>query len=78
MGGIMLALRLPKSIERRLDRLARKTGRTKSYYAKQAITQFLEDREDYLMGLAELEKLERGEEIPVSLDELQRRLGLGG
>ncbi len=74
----MLALRLPKSIERRLDRLARKTGRTKSYYAKQAITQFLEDREDYLMGLAELEKLERGEEIPVSLDELQRRLGLGG
>ncbi len=74
----MLALRLPKSLERRLDRLARKTGRTKSYYAKQAITQFLEDREDYLMGLAELEKLERGEEIPVSLDELQRRLGLGG
>jgi RHH-type rel operon transcriptional repressor/antitoxin RelB len=30
----MLALRLPRDIEQRLDALARKTGRTKSYYAR--------------------------------------------
>ncbi|MEC9343769.1 MAG: TraY domain-containing protein, partial [Pseudomonadota bacterium] len=33
----MLALRLPADIEKRLDDLAKKTGRTKSYYARQAI-----------------------------------------
>ncbi len=42
----MLALRLPPEIEERLDRLARKTGRTKSYYAREAILAHLEDLED--------------------------------
>ncbi len=32
----MLALRLPPEIEQRLEDLARRTGRTKSYYAKKA------------------------------------------
>jgi RHH-type rel operon transcriptional repressor/antitoxin RelB len=72
----MLALRLPKDLERRLEKLARKTGRTKSYYAKQAIAQFLEEQEDYLLGLAVLERVERGEEATVTLHELQKRLGL--
>lgn len=42
----MLALRLPKEIEDRLDALARRTGRTKSYYAREAILEHLEDLED--------------------------------
>ena len=42
----MLALRLPPEIEQRLEKLAQKTGRTKSYYAKKAITEFLQDEED--------------------------------
>jgi predicted transcriptional regulator len=29
----MLAIRLPEKIEKRLDRLAKRTGRTKTYYA---------------------------------------------
>jgi hypothetical protein len=33
----MLALRLPAEIEQRLDALAKKTGRSKSYYAREAI-----------------------------------------
>ena len=33
----MLALRLPPEVEKRLDSLAKLTGRTKSYYARQAI-----------------------------------------
>lgn len=33
----MLASRLPPEIEQRLEDLARKTGRAKSYYAKKAI-----------------------------------------
>lgn len=42
----MLALRLPKDIEARLDALAKKTGRTKSFYAREAILNHLEDLED--------------------------------
>ncbi len=68
----MLALRLPKEIERRLDSLARRTHRSKSYYVKEAIVQFLEDREDYLLAVARLE--ESGERIP--LEEVERQLGV--
>jgi len=68
----MLAVRLPGGIDRRLDRLARKTGRTKSFYVKKAILEFLEDREDYLLGLARLEQ-STGR---ISLKEMARELGL--
>ena len=70
----MLALRLPPEIEQRLDALAKKTGRSKSYYAREAIRNFLEEREDYLKAIAVLEKNEPG----ISLKELGRRLGLEG
>jgi RHH-type rel operon transcriptional repressor/antitoxin RelB len=42
----MLALRLPPDLERRLDALAKKTGRTKSFYAREAIIEHIEDLED--------------------------------
>ena len=47
----MLALRLPPDLEARLDALAKKTGRTKSFYAREAIVEHIEDLED--MYLAE-------------------------
>lgn len=37
----MLALRLPPDIEERLSALAKATGRTKSYYAREAILEHL-------------------------------------
>ena len=70
----MLALRLPPEIEQRLEDLAQKTGRTKSYYAKKAITEFLQDEEDYLLALARLEK----NNPRLSLEEVERQLGLKG
>jgi RHH-type transcriptional regulator, rel operon repressor / antitoxin RelB len=42
----MLALRLPPEIEQRLDALAQKTGRSKSYYAREAVLRHIEDIED--------------------------------
>jgi RHH-type rel operon transcriptional repressor/antitoxin RelB len=71
-SSAMLGVRLEPDLEARLERLARKTGRSKSYYAKEAIRQFLEDREDYLLGIAVLER----NEPTISLKELERRLGL--
>jgi len=46
----MLALRLPPEIEKRLDALAKKTGRTKSFYAREAILRQIEDIEDYYLA----------------------------
>lgn len=39
----MLAIRLPEEIESRLEALAKKTGRTKTYYARQAILEYMDD-----------------------------------
>jgi len=52
----MLAIRLPKEIEQRLDKLARKTGRTKTFYAREAILEHLEDLEDTYLALERLAK----------------------
>ena len=42
----MLAIRLPEEIEIRLENLAKATGRTKIFYAREAILEYLEDMED--------------------------------
>ena len=68
----MLALRLPKEIEDRLDALAKKTGRSKSFYAREAILQHLEDLED--IYLAE-ERLKSGPQY-VSLERAMDELGI--
>jgi predicted DNA-binding protein len=41
----MLAIRLPEDIERRLEVLARATGRTKTFYARQAIVAHIDELE---------------------------------
>ena len=51
----MLAIRIPEDIEKRLQTLAHKTGRTKTYYARKAILEFLEDMEDTYLALERLE-----------------------
>ncbi len=68
----MLGIRLEPGLQKRLERLAKKTGRSKSYYAREAIRQYLEEREDYLLGISALER----NEPTVSLEKLERRLGL--
>ena len=68
----MLAVRLDHSTEDKLSNLARETGRSKSYYVKQAIEGYLEEREDYLLALAVLERNEPRK----SLAELRKELGL--
>lgn len=46
----MLAIRLTEDIERRLQFLSEKTGRTKTYYAREAIMNDLQDMEDYYLA----------------------------
>jgi RHH-type transcriptional regulator, rel operon repressor / antitoxin RelB len=67
---VMLALRLPVEIEKRLDSLAKKTGRSKSFYAREAILRHLEDLEDYHLARRRLARKARR----VTLEELEREL----
>ena len=73
----MLAIRLPPKIEARLDRLAKKTGRSKTWYATQAILEHLEDMEDAAVAEQRLKELREGRAEPVPYDEVRRLLGLG-
>ena len=57
----MLALRLPKDIEDRLEVLAKRNGRTKDEFACAALVQFMEDMED--VALAEARLKDMGETI---------------
>jgi RHH-type transcriptional regulator, rel operon repressor / antitoxin RelB len=68
----MLAVRLDPETEEKLNRLAHETGRSKSYYVKQAIADYLEEREDYLLALAVLERDEPRKPIA----EVRKDLGL--
>ncbi len=71
----MLAIRLPEKIEQRLQTLAIKTGRTKSYYAREAIVEHLEDLEDYYLAV---HRIENPPERVWSLDELEQGRDLEG
>jgi RHH-type rel operon transcriptional repressor/antitoxin RelB len=51
----VLAIRLPPEIEERLERLAKLTGRTKTYYAREAILEHLEDLEDTYLAVERLQ-----------------------
>lgn len=72
----MLAIRLPQSIEKRLDRLARRTGRTKTYYAREAILRHLEDLEDLYRAERNLDRINSGKDRPIPLDEVMERYGV--
>lgn len=69
---ILLAIRLDKKVESRLESLAKKTGRTKTFYAREAIFEHLEDMEDYYLAV---EALQNPGKI-YTADEAKRELGL--
>ena len=70
----MLAIRLPNEIEKRLDLLAKKTGRTKTYYVREAIVGHLEELEDIYLSLERLEKPTKR----WTLEDLEKEIDLGG
>ncbi|AMC35394.1 type II toxin-antitoxin system RelB family antitoxin [Janthinobacterium sp. B9-8] len=72
----MLAIRLPAEIESRLDFLAKSTGRTKTFYAKEAILQHLDDLEDLYLAEQRLSAIHSGQSKTYSLEEVERNLGL--
>jgi len=72
----LLALRLPEDIETRLDKLAKATGRTKSFYAREAILEHLADLEDLYLAEKRLAKVRSGKSKTYSLSAVEQELGL--
>ena len=68
----MLAIRLPEDIESRLNDLASKTGRTKTFYAKEAILEHIGEIEDKYLAINRLENPSKR----WTLDELEQDLDL--
>ena len=66
----MLSIKLPQSIERLLEKLARRTGRTKSFYVREAIVRHIEDLEDIYLTERALKRLNEGQDKAISLDEI--------
>jgi RHH-type transcriptional regulator, rel operon repressor / antitoxin RelB len=56
----MLAIRLPPDIEARLEKLAKATGRSKTYYAREAIEEHLARLEDIYLAEKRLEDVRAG------------------
>ena len=74
----MLAIRLPEKLEKRLDRLAKRTGRTKTYYAREAIVKYLEDLEDIYYAEQALADIRSGRSKPIPLEKIMRRYAVEG
>lgn len=52
----MLSLRLSQEIEARLAKLAKSTGRTKTFYAKEAIVKYLDEMEETYIAIDRVER----------------------
>lgn len=70
----MLAVRLSAEIQKRLDQLAARTGRTKTFYAREAIEAHLDDLEDFYLAEERMRNFTQGDAIPLA--EVKASLGL--
>lgn len=70
------ALRLPDRTYERLQALASRTGRTATYYIREAVEEHLDDLEDMYLAEQVAERVRRGEEATYTLEVVERELGL--
>ncbi len=69
----MLAVRLDKDTEARLQELARSTKRTKSFFAKEAIQRYLDERADYEIAMT---RAKDHTDKTITSKDMRKRLGL--
>ena len=74
MGAV--SLRLPDDVYRRLQALAERTGRSKTFYMIQAIQEHLDDLEDLYLAEQRLIDLRAGKSRAVPLDEVLKQYGM--
>lgn len=72
----MLAIRLPVDIELRLENLAKSTGRTKTFYAREAILEYLEDMEDLYEAEQRVADIRAGIRKTIPLEDVMKQYGM--
>ena len=71
-----VALRLPDEVDQRLNRLADRTGRSKTFYMIEAIQEHLDDLEDLYLAEQRLIDIQTGKSQTVPLEEVLELYGL--
>lgn len=72
----MLAIRLSQDVEQRLENLARKTERSKTSYAREAILEHLDDLEGLYLAEQEMTGIRAGRLKSSPLEQIMKRYGL--
>ncbi|MDA3823501.1 MAG: TraY domain-containing protein [Bacteroidales bacterium] len=72
----MIAVRVPQEMEDRLARLAKLTGRTKTFYVREALEEHIDELEEIYLAERVLEEVRSGKEEAISLDSLIEKYGL--
>lgn len=70
------SVRLDDELDARLERLARLTGRSKSFYVKQALEEQIEDLEDLYAARKVARRVSAGREQLIPLEDLEREIGV--
>jgi RHH-type transcriptional regulator, rel operon repressor / antitoxin RelB len=71
-----LSIRLPRDIEERLDSLAARTGRSKTFYITEAVREHLADIEDIYLAEQRLIDIQQGRSKTIPIEELIKQHGL--
>ena len=71
-----VSIRLPDDVSMRLQDLAQATGRTKTFYVREAILEHLGDLEDLYLAEQRLIEIRAGRSKTHTLEEVERSLGL--
>lgn len=66
------SIRLPHEIEDRLENLSVQTGRSKSFYVKEAILDHIDDIEDTYLAEKRLERINSGRTQTIPLQEVMK------
>ena len=74
----MISVDLPPEIEERLDALAKATGRSKSFYVREAVLEHLADIEDICLAEQRLADLQAGRTKAVPIEQVMKRYGMEG
>ena len=71
-----ISIRLPSDVEARLQNLAARTGRSKTFYVTEAIREHLDDLEDLYLAQRELAAIRAGTSDTTSLADVMKRYGM--
>ena len=71
-----VSLRLPDDLTARLDKLAKRTGRSKTYYMIEAIREQIGDLEDIYLAEEEMQDIKAGRSQLTPLADVMKTYGM--